>query len=97
MSPLDYRIVADHRRKGDMIDFDAGAVVGLQLAFTLLFVNRGRTLHGVIQDAKGYDRAETRTRFGCLLRSRPLGSCSERSLDTPTSPESIVERCPRYA
>ena len=56
MNPLDYKVRADPRRRGDSIDWGQGvARPGLQIIFTLLFVNRGRRLSGVIDDASDYE------------------------------------------
>ena len=54
MNPLGYRIRSDERRRGDAIDCD-DVPPNLQIAFTLLFVNRGRTLMGAIEDADDYE------------------------------------------
>ena len=93
MSPLAYRIAADPQRRGDGIDLAAGEAAGLQMTFTLLYVNRGRRLEGAISDARGYEMSPKRV-FDDVHRLLELGLVELNGdvLFLPLRPRTILDR-----
>lgn len=93
MNPLAYRIKADHRRRGDSIGLDGEQADGLQMTFSLLYVNRGRNLEGAIKDARGYEMGPKRV-FDDVHKLIKLGvvELNGDALFLPLSPRTILDR-----
>lgn len=93
MNPFEYRITADHRRKGDSLDYDGEAVADLQFTFTMLFVNRGRSLWRAAQDAEQYEtRPNVFLQRVERLMSLGLVELNGDTIFLPLSPRNLLER-----
>ena len=93
MNPLAYRIKADRHRRGDSIDLDGEQAAGLQMTFSLLYVNRGRSLEGAIKDARDYEMGPKRV-FDDVHKLIELGVVELNGdvLFLPLSPRTILDR-----
>lgn len=92
MNPLGYRIKADGRRRNDTIDCD-DVPPNLQIAFTLLFVNRGRTLAGALEDAEGFE-IESKDMLDRIHQLMKLGvvELNGDEIFLPLKPRTILDR-----
>jgi len=93
VSPFEYRIVSDPARKGDALECHGKDAVGLQSTFSMLYINRGRTVWDAAQDAEDFyiapsdflRRVERLVKLG-------LVELNGDSIFLPLRPRSILDR-----